>query len=272
MVNQGLSEAQRENIYWRITQALLLSTPLLIAVVAKNYPVPNVEIFAREMPYLLPLGFGAIIAAMIFEIFISPERKFWIKRPSVTVEYAIRGDPKRWLERHFKLLNEAGFFYSANAEGRQWRINKNKSGSVHSFNDHAFSGAVAVTEDNFGARASITLVFEDVVVIETGEFSKLDRLAHSLLGDETSDVEKGLPLTACCAVILGIASHAFFYAELIYKINLPGFAAAFLAFGEALWMTAVILIKQKELIGLRITIAMIAAGGAPFIGLAAALL
>lgn len=268
MINKGMSEADREKIYWWITAVLLLSTPGLAAVVAWNYSAVLFMDILQGMTYLLPLGIGSIVAVFFIEILFSKERKMLIERPCVTIEHRIRGDVKQWMERHFRVLKDEGFGCRIEEEGRQWHIGKNRgNGFTSGFTQHAFSGEVTVSADNFGPGASLTLTLEDSVIIETGEISKLGQLGCRLLGEKCSEVEKTMSLTLCSAVIMGVVTHALFYGEHFIDLHLIGFGASLLSMVEAVLMTVMIAAKPKELIGLRIAAAMIIAGGAPFFGL-----
>jgi hypothetical protein len=270
---EELTEKDRERIYWRITVLLLISTPLLIAVSAGSYAGINtneLEFSGLILLYFIGTGLGSIIAVMLIEMLISPERKIWIKAPSVTVEHRIKGDVKEWIDRHFTRLHQAGFGYKPIDDGWQWQIQKSKKARVHSFIDNSFSGEVRVRKDSFGNKASMTLVFNDIVIIDSGESSHLNKLASSLLDDsEGPNIEPAGTLTLYSSVVLGVVSHLSCYAEIFFKpdFHLPVFEAAFLSAGEAVWMAVVISMKRKELIGMRIALAMILAGSAPFIAL-----
>jgi hypothetical protein len=78
-----------------------------------------------------------------------------------------------------------------------------------------------------------------------------------------------MPLTLECAVALAAFVHLSVYVAAApgIGIRLPMFEASIMSTGMALWMIVVILMKRKQLLGLRTALACTVAGATPYLAL-----
>jgi hypothetical protein len=266
-------ERNRERTYWWGTVALLASSPVLISMSVPYYSriSPDGGMFsALTFPFLIAAPIAALVLALLIELIFSRELKVWMKHPAVTIERRIEGGLEQWYQRHSITAREAGFILTPTGKSGQWHFRKPKKPHVYSFLDNPFSGSVLISDHDAGPVASLTLVLDTIVIIETGELAKMRALADHLLGGVSCELRPDIPFMLATCVVLGFMAHISCYLRVLAPdgISLPDLEASFFSVGEALWMTAVLLGKRSEAVGLRIAVGMILAGGAPIIALA----
>jgi hypothetical protein len=250
-----------------ITLLLVLSSPLAIMVCLRQ----GIEHSLSMVPMYL-LGIGSIIAVLLIEILyavIAGKAKVFIRDPRGSVRSRLTGDLDEWKELHLDRLRRLGFSLTPGANDQEWRISKIKSGHTHGFTEHSFVGQVVIESSSWGNRVSIELVLKDFILVDSGEVSRLKALAGYLIADSDEFKVSTMPLTLECAVTLAAFTilSIFLMAAPAIDLSLPIFEASLLSTGMALWMIIVILLKRKELLGLRTAFACTVAGATPYLAL-----
>jgi hypothetical protein len=262
-----MDEIQRERTIWTVTLLLLLSSPLAIMVFLRV----AIEHSLAMLPMYL-LGIGSIVAVLVIEILyavITGNAKVFIRDPRSSIKSRIRGNYEQWQQLHLDRLRRLGFSLTPGANDREWRILKSKRGQTHGFTDHSFMGQVAIESGSWGDAVSIELVMKDFILVDSGEVTRLKALAGYLVGDNDEFQVPTMPLTLECAVALAAFVHLSVYVAAApgIGIRLPMFEASIMSTGMALWMIVVILMKRKQLLGLRTALACTVAGATPYLAL-----
>jgi hypothetical protein len=136
-------------------------------------------------------------------------RAFWIKHPARTVVRETEEEPAAVLARAEQRLVSLGFTVEpGEAEGSARRLifSKPKQPKIERFVDHALQGELAVRRENGRALASATLIFQDIIVVDSGEFERLDAIAGYILGSAGELSVPILPFTMVCGVMIAVAN------------------------------------------------------------------
>jgi len=138
-------------------------------------------------------------------------RAFWIKHPTRTVTHESGEDVAAVVARAEQRLAALGFTVvpgDASGASRRLVFSKTKEPKVERFVDHALQGELEVRRDNGRTRASATLIFQDIVVVDSGEFERLDAIAGYILGATEELNVPTLPFTMVCGVIIAVVNAA----------------------------------------------------------------
>jgi len=164
-----------------------------------------------DQPRFLVALLAAMPTAFLLELVITtlsgkkPGLRFWVKHPSVRCEHEARGSVEECAREVRNRLEAMGFACEPGAQG-SIRFSKPKRPQVNSFLDHAFSGQVRFGATGFGARIVAELTFADILLLETGEKTKLAALGDYICLSTADDVFRGVPLLLYCGVTLGFAT------------------------------------------------------------------
>jgi hypothetical protein len=138
-------------------------------------------------------------------------RGFWIKHPAATVAHESVETPGTILKEASQRLAALGFVVEeaeSSGEGRRLRFSKPKQKHVARFIDNAFTGELTVGPAQGVTPATATVVFRDIVLVESGESERLGNLAGYLLGVGDTLEVKTLPFTMLCGVVLATVNLA----------------------------------------------------------------
>lgn len=136
------------------------------------------------------------------------DRVIWIVNPARTSTYQTAEPVETVLARARSRMEALGFTIEAgDAAGSVQRLlfRKAKQKKVVKFTEHAFTGELAARREGPATRVDTTLVFEDTVVIESGEGERLRALARYLSGAEDKLQVATMPFTMVCGVVIAIA-------------------------------------------------------------------
>ena len=117
-------------------------------------------------------------------------------------------------------------------------------------------GAIALEPNSHPAPVTLTLTLLDTVLVETGEFKKLEPLANYLIGNnKIDDRTKTLPFTVLVTLayclIFQIAGYLSYFGST--ALNVPFWGSGFIGCGLGIVaMTAIQ--KQPSLIGHRVAL------------------
>ncbi len=197
-------------------------------------------------------------------------RLVWIRQPSTSLQIEPAGSLAETAAVVRQRLAGAGFSVREHAgPGSDLIIDftKQKVPRTHSFIDHAFRGTVSLSAAAARPEVTITLVFDDTVLIETGEYAKLRALAGYLLGTEASLGIRQPPLTLVCGVTLAAANVAILILGLLDHPAwvAPTFTTSLAAAALCVWGLVVVLRDRAHLEGLGLGTAGLAAAAVPFL-------
>jgi hypothetical protein len=201
-----VNEAERERVHVRIALAWLLASPWLVSrlVAAQVSPAWDQTLFLVALLAALPATF---LLELLITVLLGKGAglRFWVKQPSVRSEHEARaGLPECEAELRAR-LERLGFACEATGPGAL-RFSKPKRRQVHAFLDHAFSGRAELASSSFGTRIAVELTFADVLLIETGERSRLAALGDYLCLRGEQESSRSVPLLAYCGLTLGYAT------------------------------------------------------------------
>ena len=136
-------------------------------------------------------------------------RMFWIKHPARTVLRETDEDVAVILQRAEARLAALGFTVvpgDASGATRRLVFSKPKLPKVERFVDHPLQGELEVQRDHGRTRAAATLIFQDIIVVDSGEFERLDAIAGYILGSTEELNVPTLPFTMVCGVMIAVAN------------------------------------------------------------------
>ncbi len=197
-------------------------------------------------------------------------RLLWINRPSVS----LRIEPAASLAETATVVRQrlaaCGFAVQEHA-GRGndllFDFAKQKVPKTYSFIDHAFRGTASLSAAGPRPEATISVTFDDTVLIETGEYAKLRVLAGYLLGSEARLDVRQPPMTLVTGVVLAMTNLV---ALLLGLLDHPGwvqptFSTSIAAAVLCLWGLAVVLKDRAHLEGLGLGSIGLAASAVPYL-------
>lgn len=162
------------------------------------------SVFVAVMLGSIPVA-TVLAAGLRLVLGASRGRAFWIKHPARAVTLETDDEVAVVLQRAGERLAGLGFTAKqgdANGPGRRLIFSKPKAPKVERFVGHALAGELEVRRDNGRTRASLTLIFQDTIVVDSGEFERLDTLAGYLLGATEELNVPMLPFTMVCGVVI----------------------------------------------------------------------
>ncbi len=201
-----MNEAERERIHLRIALAWLVLSPWVLIGLVEARVAP-----AWDQTRFLVALLVALPATFLLELLLTgllgkgSGLRFWVKHPSVRGENEAKAGASECEGELRARLAKLGFAYEATGPGAL-RFSKPKRPQVNAFLDHAFSGRVALVTTAFGTRIAVELTFADILLLETGERSKLTALADYLCLRSAEGAARSVPLLVYCGVTLGYAT------------------------------------------------------------------
>lgn len=136
------------------------------------------------------------------------DRLVWIVKPARTFLHQSDQPVDGVLARARTRLEQLGFTCEA-ADGAAGTprvvFHKAKAPKVVKFTDHAFSGGLTLRREGGATHAEATIVFEDTVVVETGESDRILALARYLVGAEPELRTATIPFTLVCGVVIAVS-------------------------------------------------------------------
>lgn len=137
-------------------------------------------------------------------------RVLWIVNPARTVAHRTTESEETVVARARSRLEELGFSVeTGDADaGQRLLFRKAKEKQVVQFSAHAFTGELTARREGSSTRVDATLVFEDTVVVETGEGERLQALARYLAGEAEDLKVATMPFTMVCGVVIALAQVA----------------------------------------------------------------
>jgi len=132
---------------------------------------------------------------------------FWIKHPSKTVEHETADPVGLVAQKARQRLDGLGFVVTGE-EGtdteRRLLLGKGKKEKVTGFIDHAFTGELLARQESGRSQVVTRLVFEDTIVVESGEQERLAALARYISGASDELRVPVLPFTMVCGVTIAV--------------------------------------------------------------------
>ncbi|MBW4695695.1 MAG: hypothetical protein KME27_28435 [Lyngbya sp. HA4199-MV5] len=216
-------EQEREAFYWRISLFLMFISPWILYSLAKMALNPFVGLFLFKQAIIFKqviiIGMFANIAIVILlEMLYSriikgkTSFKFWVVKPSVEYRNRAQGSIKGCTHAIEQKLNCLGFqtdvsnASSTDGEEQMIQFQKSVKKPVHHFLNHAFSGKVMLKPAFNGVEIYVQLTFEDTLILETGEMSKLQAISEFIALKSSELQMKGVPFTLCCGLIFAYAT------------------------------------------------------------------
>ncbi len=262
-----MSEEEREKVYLRMALAGLVVSPWIVAGLMRAGLEPSWD----QTRFLLAL-LAAMPATFLLEIVITavlgkgPALRFWVKRPSVRCEHEAKVGIEEGQREVQRRLQGLGFACEPGPRG-EIRFSKQKNPQVTAFLDHAFSGRATLAASSFGTRISVELTFADILLLETGERSRLAALGDYLCLRTAESAFRGVPLLVYCGLTLGLATalaalltRAWPSQATPWLFPTSAAAAGLLAFGVNF-----VLRDRKQLFGYRLAAVGLALAALPWI-------
>lgn len=194
---------------------------------------------------------------------------FWIKHPSKTVEHET-ADPVGLVVTNARKRLELLGFVVTGEEGtdteRRLLLGKEKKEKVTAFIDHGFSGELLVRQESGRSRVLTRMVFEDTIVLESGEQERLAALARYLSGASNELSVSILPFTMVCGVTIAVINLGLWPVDAIrpwlapYELTIALAAAGLILFGGYPLLT-----KRDENHGLPLGLLGLAAAFLPLV-------
>lgn len=252
-----------ERFYWRVTLLFLVASPVWIFLALSQGLA-----FRCWRPYglvLLLFTFPVIWGVELLRTIGSPQRRVWVRHPSVHRDEAASEDLNAWWAGFMARANQLGFQCTSGEADNTWHLVKTQAEKVTSFADHAFEASVVLTSELSGARVAIDLTMRDILIIETGEFQQLARMAGYLLGAEPEPAAPTLPFVLNCSAVLAWMAHVFGYIEFfgLYRSGLPVLEACGMSLSLTAWAMVSILQRPKEIYGMRLAVTALALAAIP---------
>lgn len=141
----------------------------------------------------------------------SGKRVFWIKHPARTIEEWTDEPLDKIGQTARQRLDALGFtvhLAEESPDGARILFTKPKAEKVVRFVDHAFDGELVVRRASGRNQLSATVVFRDIVLVESGESERLAALARYLAGATTDLQVAILPFTMLCGVVIAALNLA----------------------------------------------------------------
>ncbi|MBL9216761.1 MAG: hypothetical protein JNG83_14890 [Opitutaceae bacterium] len=138
-------------------------------------------------------------------------RVIWIKHPTKTIDETVDLPLESVLAEATRRLGELGFtLESSEATATEARIvfSKPKSPKVVRFVEHAFKGEWVARRESGRTRVVTTLVFQDIILLESGESERLHALARYLGGVAPVLQVATLPFTLVCGIVIALTNLA----------------------------------------------------------------
>ncbi len=200
------------------------------------------------------------------------DRLVWIKQPTVAVRLEPAGTIAEAREVVRRRLTGTGFAVKEQTgAGGETLLDfaKPKKPRIHSFIDHAFRGTISLRSATHRLEADVSLTFDDLVLVETGEYGRLHALAGFLAGANADYVVKQAPLTLVTGTTLAMANLAALAFGLVTHAAWISstFSVSFAAAALCVWGTAVVLQDRRNLEGLGLGVLGLGAASVPFLTL-----
>lgn len=126
-----------------------------------------------------------------------------------------------------------GFMPTAWSTDGEWQIMnfyKPKATQTHQFLDHMFNGRVCYALAPNGVQVAVNLIFQDTLLMETGEFKKMKALCEHIALASDQFTYKTIPLTIISGLMMsyisiGIVLYCGIHQASEYPIFVPILAA-----------------------------------------------
>jgi len=245
---------QRERHLFYILALVMLSSPLQVGLlvwhgVHLSFHV-YVVVFGMMLSIPFKLGVELILLVLRGENIM---QKIFIKSPSVRINATIDNDYQDWIKQCKERMTQLGFTVKKTGQ-TQWKIFKPASEKLaHGFLILHFDGELCLKQEENGLVAQLTLIIDDTVIIETGEYQCFHQLGQYLLCQTDEYHIEDVPFTLGCAISLAIIAYiSTFLAALDIVPNFPYLELFVGAFGMSLFMIPEILSNPRQLIGFRL--------------------
>ncbi len=197
-------------------------------------------------------------------------RLLWIKQPSVSLRTEPAGSLAEIAVQVRQRLAAGGFARKEQASpvgDVLIDFTKQKAAKPQSFVDHAFRGTVSLSSTGPRPETAITVIFDGIILIETGEYSRLRALAGYLLGTEATLVVRQPPLTLLTGVTLAVANLVALILGLLDNPSWvrPTFSTSLAAAALCIWGLVIVLRDRRNLEGLGLGALGLAAAAVPFL-------
>ena len=256
---------------------VLLTIPLIVvgAPLAVLMPPDGVMFVYRNYVFVIGLFLSiplTLLVALVLRWVATGHLRqiLWIKQPSVSVrlERAAAAAETAVLLRQrlaacgFAVKEEAG-----PAGEAVFDFVKPKAPRTYSFIDHGFRGTISLAGADARTEAAVTLTFDDVVLIESGEYDRLRALARYLVGLEAGLTARQAPLTLLNGATLAMANLLILILGLLDHPAWvpPTFSTSLAAAALCVWGLVVVLKDREHLEGLGLGAAGLAAAVVPFL-------
>lgn len=204
-------ERRRERIFWYCSLALFLGWPF-----ALHFSVsPNENSLRWQMPTGIQIFLAflpGILLALLLEVFVcmmaGRRPRLWRKGLTVTANYPVPMPSSQCAGGILFRLQQQGFRAQASPDSRQIEFSKAKNSTVSGFDSHAFSGQAELTPEGAETSIHIRLEFHDIVIIETGESTKLQEMAARLCGVAMAPAARELPFLVMTGLADGVLSSS----------------------------------------------------------------
>ena len=250
-----MTERSNEWLYWRLSCALLVLSPLAAYLPARvrstgSY-VHNYFLVAMIASIFIPY------AIMIVTTTFSGQRlKFWVVKPTVEGSSLTFYNLDEALQRVTERLNHLGFKVESIIEASNVTITfaKSRSSRVVALLDNAFSGTVCIKAATGGSRLTGSITLEDTTILDTGEREgKREVLGFILLERDEPGAER-VPLLVYTGSALAFAAIV---ATALSPVVLPtlNWALSIAAAAASISLASMVFLlrDRNRLIGWRLT-------------------
>lgn len=264
-------ERRRERIYWYGALTLLVAWPL-----AFHFLVPS---GADGMHWQMPKGFQLFLAfvpglagALLLELFVSTltggAPRLLRKNVAVSVNHRMSAPLGDCAVGILLRLQQEGFRARGSPDSREIEFSKAKQVAATGFDSHAFSGRTILTPEGAETVIQMTVVFHELVLIETGETARLHELGSRLCGADVAPPGKEVTLL----LVTGLAEGML--CALLTLV--PWFRTAGIAWLWAFSISSVLLCllglaevvcKRTRLFGVRLGVLGICLGSTPLVAM-----
>ena len=256
---------------------LLVTLPLIVvgAPLAVLIPPAGVAFVYRNLVFVIGLFLSIpltlLVALCLRWVATGHLRQIvWIKQPSVSVRLEPATPPAETAALIRQRLAGCGFVLKEQAGPTGdviFDFVKTKGPRTYSFIDHGFRGTISLTAEGPRPEAAVTLTFDDIVLIESGEHHKLRALAGYLVGTEAKLVARQPPLTLLNGATLAMANLVILVLGLLDHPAWVSwtFSTSLAAAALCIWGLVVVLKDREHLEGLGLGAVGLAATVVPFL-------
>ena len=208
-------------------------------------------VYVKIMIFIIPTALALILGVILSGNDLS-KLKVWVKDPTVTVNRNVP-DIKQWIAHSTGRLKEVGFQFNKQPTDTLWAFSKDQASQVQDFEDHAFKGTITLQPHLHPVPIQLQLTMLDTLIVETGEFKKIETLANALIGNTVGNRTKTLPFTllmtlAYCLIFQISGYFSYFDAG---TLNLSFWSSGCIGFSLGL-VTLGTIQNKPDLIGRRV--------------------